>query len=397
MIKPIKIKVSELQIGDIVEKVDASWLNNPFFKGRFTVESSAEIKKLKEHNIEHVFIQPRTKKIKEETIEETEPEIELSEYYIELDKMDNAFDFYSRSVSIINNVMNDIRTGKLFNKEAITSVSQKMAEITKDHKNLLASVSKLKTYDDYTFEHSMNVSIFAASLAQHMGLEYKETEMLTTSGLLHDTGKMLVPQKILNKPGKLTDTEFVTMKKHVEYGYDYLKKQGFKEHELHIVHEHHERFDGSGYPRGLTDKDISLYGKIGAVVDIYDAITSNRVYHKGMEAATALKMMFKWTDSHINKKVFEFFVAHIGIYPVGTLVLLNTNELALVGMTSKNPTAPLIVIFTNPKGNNISPILTDLSKKSVAQRKIMGPVNPSTINIPENVHTMVEKMNAQIS
>lgn len=396
MIKSIKIKVSDLNIGDVVEKVDTSWLNNPFIKKQFTIESNAEIHKLKEYKVEHVYIQPRNKKYEPKIEDEKIPEVNLNDYYIELDQISNSFDLYRKSVSIVKNVMTDVRTGKLFNKTAITSVSRKMVEITKYNKNILASVSKLKSYDEYTFEHSMNISVFSSSLAQHMNLPAEEIEMLTIGGLLHDTGKMLVPQDILNKPGKLTGNEFSIMKKHVEYGYDYLKKQGFNESQLRIVVEHHERHDGSGYPNGLLDKDISLHGKIGAVVDIYDAITSNRVYHKGMEAATALKMMFKWTDSHINKKVFDFFIAHVGIFPVGTLVVLNTNELAIVGLNSKNPTAPMIVVFSNPKGSFITPFLVDLTKKSVAQRKILGPVNPSKINIPDNAHRMVEEMNSKI-
>jgi putative nucleotidyltransferase with HDIG domain len=272
-----------------------------------------------------------------------------------------------------------------------------MLEITKYNKNLLSSVAKLKSYDEYTFEHSINVGIFASSLAKHIGLPEQEVEILTLSGILHDTGKMLVPSEILNKPGKLTDEEFKIMKSHVIKGYDYLLKQGFDKESLKIVIEHHERYDGSGYPYGLSDKDISLHGKIGAVVDIYDAITSDRVYHKGMQAAKALKLMFNWSDSHIDKKVFEFFVTHIGIYPVGTLLMLNTNELALVGKYENNSLNPIVVIFINPKGKFITPFLVDLSKKSVVQRKVIGPVNPETVEIPEQATKMVEEMNSSLS
>jgi putative nucleotidyltransferase with HDIG domain len=396
LIKPIKISVSELIIGDKVVKIDASWISNPFFKQQFTIKSNKEINKLKDHKIEYVFIEPRPKKIQEENVNIINRN-NISQYYIELNKVDNAFDLYKKSVKILKNTMIEVRAGKLLNKEALNSITKKMIEITKYNKNLLTSISKLKSFDEYTFEHSMNVSVFASSLAKHMGLNDTEIQMLTLGGLLHDTGKMLVPQEILNKPGKLTDEEFKIMKNHVIYGFDYLKKNGFDDNELKIVIEHHERFDGSGYPYGLKDKDISLYGKIGAVVDIYDAITSNRVYHKGMESANAIKMMFNWTDSHINKKVFEFFVAHIGIFPVGTLVLLNTNELAIVGKVTNKPTSPIIIVFTNPKGNQVTPFLVDLSKKSVAQRKILGPVNPSKIDIPSVVNKMLEEMNSSLT
>jgi putative nucleotidyltransferase with HDIG domain len=390
------VKTSELKIGDKITKIVANWITNPFFKQQFTIESQNEINKLKEHKIEYVFIQPRPKKISEEHNEIVQKD-HVSQYFIELDKIKNSHELYKKSVKIIRNVMDDIRTGKLLNKDAISALTKKMFEVTKYNSNLLTSISKLKSYDEYTFEHSMNVSIFASALAKHMGLDDKQIEMLTLSGILHDTGKMLVPQEILNKPGKLTDEEFKIMKNHVVYGYDYLKKNGFAEEQLKIVIEHHERADGSGYPNGLKDKEISLYGKIGAVVDIYDAITSNRVYHKGMQPANAIKMMFQWTDSHINKKVFEFFIAQVGIFPVGTLVLLNTNELALVGKITDQPMQPILIIFTNPKGKILTPFLVDLSKKSIAQRNILGPVNPDKIDIPDQAYKMIEEMNASIS
>ncbi len=397
MANTVKILVDDLQIGDYIKKIEASWLTNPFFKSEFEVKSNDEINKLKDHRIKYVHILPRKEKIKEDIEKETVDNIDVSKYYLELDKIDSAFELYDKTVKIMKNIMHDVRAGKLLNKEAVSSISQKLFEITKLNKNLLASVSKLKKYDEYTFEHSVNVGILASSLATHIGLPDHDIETLTLSGILHDTGKMLVPQEILNKPGKLTDEEFKIMKSHVTKGYEYLLNQGFEKDSLKIVIEHHERYDGSGYPYGLSDKNISLHGKIGAVVDIYDAITSDRVYHKGMQAAKALKLMFNWSDSHIDKKVLEFFITHIGIYPVGTIVMLNTNELAIVGKYGKSHINPVVVVFTNSRGKFVAPFLVNLSKKSVAQRKIVGPVNPETVDVPDTVRKIVEEMNTSIS
>ena len=393
MANTVKISVEDLQVGDYIKHIEASWLTNPFFKSEFEVKSKDEINKLKEHKIKYVHILTRKEKPEDEVKEETVSNVDVSEYYLELDKIDNAFDLYDKTVKIMKNIMHDVRAGKLLNKDAVSSISKKLFEITKYNKNLLASVSKLKKYDEYTFEHSVNVGILASSLATHIGLSDYDIETLTLSGILHDTGKMLVPQEILNKPGKLTDEEFKIMKSHVIKGYEYLLKQGFEKESLKIVIEHHERYDGSGYPYGLSGKNISLHGKIGAVVDIYDAITSDRVYHKGMQAAKALKLMFNWSDSHIDKKVLEFFITHIGIYPVGTIVMLNTNELAIVGKYEKSHINPIVVVFTNSRGKFVAPFLVNLSKKSVAQRKIIGPVNPETIEVPDVAHKIIEEMN----
>ncbi len=397
-----KIAVSELKIGDKVLKLDASWIETPFLTHKFTIKDHSDIKKLKDNGIQYVFIEPRKiEKDLKQILEENKPILEniqkeeLPKHYIEYQNLSKATEIYEQSVKIIRSVMEDVRSGKLFDDTGVRLVADKITELTVKKGDLLSSVAKLKSYDDYTFQHCVNVSVFATSLGKLMGLSQKELNMLATSALLHDVGKMLVPKNVLNKPAKLTDEEFKIMKTHVTAGYEYLIKNGLDPADLKIVIEHHERYDGSGYPYGLKDPEISIFGKIGAVVDIYDAITSNRVYHKGMEPPSALKMMFKWTDSHINKKVFEFFITHIGIYPVGTLVLLNTNELAVVAKITRNPTSPIVAVFKNPKGEDIPIYTIDLSKKSVLNKKIIGPVNPETVDINKEIYDIIEKINEQ--
>ncbi|ADR19301.1 HD-GYP domain-containing protein [Calditerrivibrio nitroreducens] len=397
-----KIHVNELKIGDRVLKLDASWLETPFLSHKFKIKDLNDINKLKKHGIEYVFIEPRNDMVSvKEVIEENKDLLEnvqyeeLPKHYIDFQSLTKASEIYEQSVKIIRSVMEDIRAGKLFDDTGVRIIADKITELTVKKGDLLSSAAKLKSYDDYTFQHCVNVSVFATSLGKLMNLPSKELNMLSASALLHDVGKMLVPKEILNKPGKLTDEEFKIMKNHVTAGYDYLIKNGLDPSDLKIVIEHHERYDGSGYPYGLKDPDISLFGKIGAVVDIYDAITSDRVYHKGMEPPSALKMMFKWTDTHINKKIFEFFITHIGIYPVGTLVLLNTNELAIVAKITDNPTAPIVAVFKNPKGEDIPIYTVDLSKKSVLSKKIIGPVNPEKININKEIYDIIERVNEQ--
>ncbi|MCA1927743.1 MAG: HD-GYP domain-containing protein [Calditerrivibrio sp.] len=395
-----KIGVSELKIGSKVVKLDAGWLDTPFLLHKFTVKDENDIQKLKKYGISHVFIESdeeitEVKKIVEENkqlVEDIQKE-ELPHHYIDYQNLSKASEIYEQSVKIIRSMMDDVRSGKLFDETGVKLVADKIIEMTMKKGDLLASVAKLKTYDEYTFQHCMNVSVFATSLGKLMNIPQKELMLLSKSALLHDVGKMLVPKDVLNKPGKLTDEEFKIMKNHVTEGYEYLIKNGMDRENLHIVIEHHERYDGSGYPNGLKDEQISLFGKIGAVVDIYDAITSDRVYHKGMEAPSAVKMMFKWTDNHINKKVFEFFVTNIGIYPVGSLVLLNTNELAMVAKTNKDPVSPVVVVFKNPKGNDIPVYTVDLSKKVVLQKKIVGLVNPESISIDKEIYKIIEKIN----
>lgn len=397
-----KVYLKDLSIGDRVVKLDRSWLRTDFLFHKFTVNDLSVIDKMRDNGIEYVYVEDKPdKKNNAADLLITEPEKVLEEIaeeqvieFVRIDDYKFASDIYKESVKIVKNVLEDVRAGKMFNTGAVKNVAENITKLTMRNKGVLCSVAKLRSHDDYTFQHSMNVGIYAASLAAHLGLEKPEIERIASAGVLHDVGKMLVPAEVLNKPGKLNDEEFLVMKKHVEYGYDFLKKQGLPDDMLRLAYEHHERYDGSGYPRGLKDSEMSLAGKIGAVVDIYDAITSDRCYHKGMEPPSALKLMFKWADSHINKKVFEFFVMNIGIYPVGSLVLMNNNELAVVGRINVNkPTEPIVLVFTDRVGHRVPIKGIDLSKNTVSEHKIMGPVNPASVNIPDEIYTYIDNMN----
>ncbi|MGE4318197.1 MAG: HD-GYP domain-containing protein [Deferribacterales bacterium] len=396
-----KVSVVDLKIGDKVVKLDKNWLDTGFFSHKFLIKDQSVIDKLKSSNVDYVYIEysEEEESIKELYSGNAESVInrhkeDIKKNYINLDEVKNAKVIYTESVKVVKSFMEDIRTGALFKDGAIKAVASNIAEITMKSKGVLASVTKLKHYDNYTFQHSMNVGIFASSLAAHLGMSHRDIERIAKAGLLHDVGKMLVPQEILNKPGKLTEEEFRIMKSHVQLGYDFLVENGVPEDMLNLTLQHHERHDGSGYPNGLKDEEISIEGKIGAVVDIYDAITSDRCYHKGMEAAQALRLMFKWTDSHINRKVFDFFVMNVGIYPVGSLVLMDTNELGVIGRINHNkPTNPTVLIFSDKMGREKPIQIVDLSVSAINKRKILGPVNPADIKIPSKVYAYIEKMN----
>lgn len=403
-----KISVFDLKVGDKVLKLDASWLDTPFLKHSFTVKDKKTIEKLIKNGIKYVFINENEKENKSDLDESKKDKIfeindelietrkeSLPKEYLEFKDLKPSIELYEKSIKMVKGIMEDVRAGRMFNNAGVKIIAEKLADITIKNSYLLTSISKLQTFDEYTFQHSINVAIFAGCLGKLLNLPVLEIKMLINSGILHDIGKMLVPKDILNKPAKLTDDEFAIMKNHVVLGYEYLKKQGFSDHELKIVLEHHERADGSGYPKGLKDSEISIAGKIGAVVDIYDAITSDRVYHKGMYPPKAIKLMFSWADRHINKSVFEFFVSQVGIYPVGSVVLLSTNELAVVADVSKKPLEPVVVIFKSHTGVDIPPVVYDLSKPTVLKKKIVGPVNPENIFISSEVYKIIEKINEE--
>lgn len=396
-----KVLVNDLKVGDKVVKLDQKWFDTDFMSHKFLIKDQSVIDKLKKNKVDYVYIEFSQE---EETINElfsgnaekviSEHQDDIKKNYIKLDEVKNGKVIYSESVKIVHSVLEDVRAGKMFKENAVKLVASNVAEITVKNKGVLSSITKLKHHDDYTFLHSMNVSIFASSLASHLGMSRRDIERIAQAGVLHDIGKMLVPPQVLNKPGKLTEDEFSVMKSHVERGYEFLVKQGLPSDLLRLPYEHHERHDGSGYPRHLKDEEISLEGKIGAVVDIYDAITSDRCYHKGMEASSALRLMFKWTDSHINRKVFDFFVMNVGIYPVGSLVLMDNNELGVIGkINHSRPTEPVVLVFCDKTGRQKPIQVYDLSKSTIVKKRIIAPVNPQDINIPKEIDAIIEKIN----
>jgi putative nucleotidyltransferase with HDIG domain len=195
----------------------------------------------------------------------------------------------------------------------------------------LTCFAQLKKKDEYTAQHSMRVCILALSLGRHLGLEKQELNTLGLGALLHDLGKMKVPNEILNKPGPLNDYEYALMKSHVPRGVEILDNtSGIPRAAIEVARCHHERYSGSGYIHGLKGDQIGLFGMIGGIVDCYDAISSDRAYHTGMSAHAALKKMYEWRNRDFHPGLVEQFIQCMGIYPIGSVVELNTGEVCVV-------------------------------------------------------------------
>jgi putative nucleotidyltransferase with HDIG domain len=218
--------------------------------------------------------------------------------------------------------------------------------------------------DVYTFEHSVSFSVLMMAFAKSMGLSDKIICEVGIGGLLHDIGKTLTPDNILNKPGKLTDEEFVIMKEHVVHSRKILEKtKGLSKISMDIAAQHHEKFDGNGYPLGLKGDQISHYGQMSAIVDVYDALTADRCYHKGKEPSEVLKLLVKWSGAHFNSSLVRKFIQSVGIYPAGSLVMLSNNHLAKVIDINENMLKPIVEVFINAKTRSYIPRkLIDLSK-----------------------------------
>lgn len=213
-------------------------------------------------------------------------------------------------------------------------------------------LTRLSTYDDYTFAHCLNSTIYAVLLARYSGFPVSKVKAVALGALLHDIGKVNIPKNILNKPGKLTDDEFAVMKTHAEAGFELLRKNRIEISSIiqHMAWEHHEKVNGTGYPRQLKDTDILVHAKVLAIADVYEALTSDRPYRNGMAVTEAIKIIQAGLDSHFDEELAQRFLSKVIAYPPGTLVELNTGQQAIVLDYSKGEYQKPIVRVIYEKG-----------------------------------------------
>ena len=249
---------------------------------------------------------------------------------------------------LVREFLQNARIGNGVDSGKVTMTVGRMVDSVFRNQDALTSLARLKSFDDYTFAHCVNVCILSLALGKQMGLERADLEDLGTGAILHDIGKMLVPDEVLNKPGKLTDEEFAIMKRHAELGGDMLSGARINEAAMLVATQHHERYDGSGYHKGLARDGIHIFARIAAVADVYDAMTSQRVYQKGLVPEEALKRLYLMRGTHFQPEIVERLIRCLGIYPIGTFVELNTGELAVVKMVNRShPMQPRIQLLSD--------------------------------------------------
>ena len=290
---------------------------------------------------------------------------------------------YQEARELQGKFIRHLKAGEPIDITPLAAVAEEMVDTMFTHGDAMLCLARIRAKDAYLMEHSMNVAILLANFGRYLGLDRSVLKELTLGGLLHDVGKIMTPDEVLNKPGKLTDEEFGVMRQHVVHSYDILSNTaGITPTMLEVAANHHERLDGTGYPQRLKGDQLSLYTRMSGIVDVYDAVTADRVYKQGMQPTQAFRILLKGINQHFDAELVTKFIKCMGVYPVGTLVQLSNQRLAVVMQRNEQqPLKPLVkVIYHATQRHYLEVQWLDLARNG-GQESIESTVDPKEFGI----------------
>lgn len=369
-----------------VHEFRGSWLSHPFWSKRFLIKDATVLQKILSSSVSELVIdlsrgldvddaspdaasvanamsEPAASPLAQPDQTSAQPAVAAKESVSAADEVRRARRIVQQGKRAVMDMFAEVRMGRVVACESLFDLMEDMSASIARNPHALISVVRFKSKDEYTYLHSVAVSALMIGLARQSGFDPDQVRRAGLAGLLHDVGKAVMPLEVLNKPGRLTEAEFTIMRGHPAAGCELLKAwPELSADVLDVCLRHHEKVDGSGYPGRLAADEISLMARMGAICDVYDAITSNRPYKAGWDPAESLSQMASW-KGHFDPELLRLFIQMLGIYPVGSLVRLSSDRLAVVvEQGEKSLLTPKLSVFYSVKMRQaLPPRLLDLA------------------------------------
>ncbi|MCW9047066.1 MAG: HD-GYP domain-containing protein [Gammaproteobacteria bacterium] len=345
-LKEIKVRIPDLEPGMYVSQLDRPWIETPYLLQGFLIESREDIDELFKYckyvfvdvelssQIDNQKLMPRKAELsdieKKQYLTNTKP-LEYEDETELDDELKSSREHHSVLSNVAENIMIDISNNKKLDLPSLKKAITPMVNSVIRNPDAFSWLTRMKHKDNYTYNHAVSTAVWAVAFGRHLGMPKKDLQSLAIGALLFDIGKMRLPDKLINNPNRFNQYEFKLVKTHVEHSIEIVSTiNGISDDVIDMVKTHHERHNGSGYPNGLKENEISIFGKIAGIVDCYDAIISERPFASAMSPHDAVKKFYEWRDIDFQAELIEQFIQVVGIYPVGTIVELNDGRVGVI-------------------------------------------------------------------
>lgn len=395
-----EISCSQVKIGMYIHGFGGGWFRHPFWRAKFLLETAEDVERVRRSGVPYVVIddekglapdpEPAPAPSPRKPVAARRPPVSpapkqwqraapdrsaFGEARREADRREAAA-LVARSTKVMKRVFESARLGRAVRLPEVSPIVDDITASMSNNAQVLLSVIRKKDTGEYTYYHSVAVCTLMVNLARFLRLSEPEVADMGMAGLLHDVGKMAVPEDVLNKPGRLTNAEYDLMRAHPGYGHAMLVDiPGMAPTALDVCLHHHEKMDGTGYPRALSAAGISMAARLGAICDVYDALTSDRVYKKGWQPQQAIAAMWEW-DGHFDTDLLFTFMQSIGVFPAGMLVGLRSNRLGIVLDNSRRASRPRAVAFYSTREKAFLSPETIVMKDDLSGDSILSAEDP---------------------